>query len=444
MRWRRWFDRLRPAAIVAMAAAAGLAAGPGPGIAGAQEVTNPVINNFEIAPAGSLEWEMFDRLTYTHRSSPGDLPRLARLTVLESIAMYQNVRSDLPFTIMGARIEGEMTLLWDSAEIFFMSATPGDAAGLARARPLLSDVEAAYDRLGATLGAMPGIAPRAYFHLQDIASLLPVTNDLIDAMESDLGVPAPSLTATSALPAQSRQIAEELGGLIQALRDTKPAPPDRDALIADLEALVELLKGFERTLEAGGSGRDVIESSRLLRSRVWPIEAGFLRLARTPGLAARWRQIRQRIDALSDRFGPSRVIVPRPVVRPVVGVDRRLLARVDRAMTALDAFLAGEGSSVASPADGSPYREELGQLRRRLLLFRQRVAAGESPEALAGSLREIEDLNRRLGERARAEGRIFRGGIRLDARGLEATGQAVEKLRGLLPKAVDAARPPTP
>ena len=273
MWWRRWFDRLRPAAIVAMAAAAGLAAGPGPGIAGAQEVTNPVINNFEIAPAGSLEWEMFDRLTYTHRSSPGDLPRLARLTVLESIAMYQNVRSDLPFTMMGARIEGEMTLLWDSAEIFFMSAMLGDAAGLARARPLLSDVEAAYDRLGATLGAMPGSAPCAALpppgHRQPPAGHeRPDRRDGIRPRRA-----GPEFDGHVGTPAQSRQIAEELGGLIQALRDTKPAPPDRDALIADLEALVELLKGFERTLEAGGSGRDVIESSRLLRSRVWPIEA---------------------------------------------------------------------------------------------------------------------------------------------------------------------------
>jgi beta-glucosidase len=32
-------------------------------------------------------------------------------------------------------------------------------------------------------------------------------------------------------------------------------------------------------------------------------------------------------------------------------------------------------------------------LRSRLLLFRQQVAAGESPEALTRSLREIEDLN---------------------------------------------------
>jgi hypothetical protein len=438
---RRSWGRLRSIALFAVMGC--LAVGFGPDLVRAQGIANSVINGFEIAPAGSLEWEMLDRLAATNQYNPRDLPRLARLTVLESIAMYQNVRADLPQTMIGARIEGEMSVLWDAAELFYLSATPGDASSLVRARPMLATVEAAYEQVDATLGAMPGLSQRAAFHLQDIARLLPVMNALIDATEADLGVPS-TMPAPSALREQSRRIVDELGGLIRVLRDTQLAPTDRDALIADLDGLIDRLKEFDRMLAALPSGREIIDSLRLMRTRLWPIEARFLQLARTPGLGARWRQIRQRIDALSDRFGPSRVIVPRPVVRPVVGVDRRLLAQTDRAMAALDAFLAGEGSNLAPPADGSAYREELGQLRRRLLLFRQRVAAGESPESLTRSLREIEDLNRRLGERARAESRIYRGAIRLDARGLEATAQAVEKLRGLLPKAMDSARSPTP
>ena len=93
--------------------------------------------------------------------------------------------------------------------------------------------------------------------------------------------------------------------------------------------------------------------------------------------------------------------------------------------------MAAPASNKAAPAGGSQYREELGQLRRRLLLFRQQVAAGESAGSLARSLGEIEDLNRRLGERARSETRIFRGDTRLDTRGLQAATQAVEKLREL-------------
>jgi hypothetical protein len=232
--------------------------------------------------------------------------------------------------------------------------------------------------------------------------------------------------------------------LIQGLRDMKPAPPGRDALIDDLDGLIDLLKDFDRMLAARPSGREIIETLRLLRSRLWPIEARFLQLARNPQLADRWRQIRQRIDTLSDGFGRPRVIALKPVARPAVGVDRRLLAQADRAMTALDAFLSSDASNLAAPAGGSQYHEELGQLRQKLLVFRRQVAAGESPDELARSLREIEDLNRRLGERARPESRIFRGGIRLDTRGLQAPSQAVERLRDLMPKTAENARPPTP
>jgi hypothetical protein len=421
-----------------------LAVGLGPEIARAQDAANSVINGFEIAPAGSLEWEILDRLAATHQYNSRDLPRLARLTVLESIAMYQNVRADLPQTMIGARLEGEMSILWDSAELLYMTTTPGDAASLARARPMLATVEAAYEQVDATLGAMPGFSRQAAFHLRDIARLLPVMNALVDEMEADRGAPAPVVSEPAALRLQSRGIVADLGVLAQSLRDVNPAPPGRDALVADLDGLTDRLKEFDRMLGARPSGREIIDALRLTRTRLWPIETRFLQLARKPELAVRWRRIRQRIDALSERFGPARVIVPRPVVRPVAGVDRRLLAQADRALTALDAFLAGEGSNGAPPAGGSTFREELDELRRRLLLFRQQVAAAESPEALTRSLSEVEERNRRLGERAQSESRIFRGGVRLDPRGLEPTAQAVEKLRGLLPKATEAARPPAP
>ena len=55
-----------------------------------QDYANSVIAGFEIAPAGSLEAEMLGRLSVTGQYRPEDLPRLARLTVLESIAMYEN------------------------------------------------------------------------------------------------------------------------------------------------------------------------------------------------------------------------------------------------------------------------------------------------------------------------------------------------------------------
>ena len=86
-----------------------------------------------------------------------DLPRLARLTVLETIAMYQNVRSDLRETSIGARIEGEMSTLWDAAQLFYVSASypPPDLAGLNRSRAILADVNAAYQQVDSSLRATP-------------------------------------------------------------------------------------------------------------------------------------------------------------------------------------------------------------------------------------------------------------------------------------------------
>ncbi len=429
---RRSAGRFDPIAIITMAG--WLAIGLGSRGASGQTLANQVINNFEIAPAGSLERQVLDRLAVTQQYNPGDLPRLARLTVLESIAMYENLRADLRQTMMGARLEGEMSVVWDSAELFYNSVTPADPTALARARPFLTNVEAAVDRLGDTLGSMPGISPGAATHLRDIARLLPVMNAVLDAMETE-AVPAPQPIVpaldVAALREQVRLLVEDLRAAARSLGDLKPVPAGRDALIADLERLVDLVQGFDGLLAARSSPAEMVESLRLLRSHMWPIQARFLQLARTPELAGRWRRISQRMNAVSDRLDRPRVIVLKPSVeKAAAGVDRRLLAQADRAVAALDEFLATISSNDVA-AGGSQFREELGQLRRGLFLFRQRVASGEPADVLSRSLREIEESTRRVGERARAESRILRGRVRIDPRGLQATEQAVGKLRSL-------------
>jgi hypothetical protein len=267
-----------------MAVAGWLAVTACSGGASSQTVYNPVATSYQIAPAGSLEYEILDRLAYTHRYDWRDLPRLARMTVLESIALYESMLSDLPQTMTGARIEGEMSVLWNSAEFFYVSLAPADAPSLVRSRPLLSDVEEAYGRVDAILRSLPGISQRAALHLNDLARLLPAINALIDAMEAE-AVPAPAPVAPRLDPSvvreQARLLADDLRGTAKALRDAKPGPAGREALIADLDSLIELVQGFDRVLAAGG---DALESLRLVRSRLWPIEARYLLLAGPPDL----------------------------------------------------------------------------------------------------------------------------------------------------------------
>ncbi len=408
---RRWSRAIQHIAI--MTIAGWLAGAAGTGRASGQTAYNPVFTGDLYAPAGSLEQDIFNRLAYTHRYDWRDLPRLARMTVLESIALYESMLADLPNTLAGARVEGEMSVLWNAAEYFYIGVTPADAPSLVRSRPLLANVEAAYERVDAILAETPVRSQRVALHLYDLSRLLPAMNALIDTMESDLLVPAEAPAAPAldiaGLREQARRLADDMRGAARSLGAARPEPPGRDALIADLGDLVDLVEGFDRLLATGPPVRDAIESLKLVRSRLWPIEARYLQVATTPDLAGRWRSIRQRVNAISDRFDRSRVISLRPVPKLAAGVDRRLLAQADRAVVALDAFLANDGSSRAAAATGSAFPELIGRLRRRLLLFRQQVAAGESPAALAAALREIEDLNRRLGERARVEARIFRG-----------------------------------
>ncbi len=345
---------------LAMMLVAWLAAGPE--LARAQNLENPVINAFEISPAGSLEWEMLDRLAVTGQYYRDDLPRLARLTVLESIAMYENLRVDLRETSIGARLEGEMSQLWDAAEVFSVSANypPPDVAGLNRERALLADVNAAFLQIDSSLGRLPGVSTNAAIHLQDIARLLPVMNAVFEAIDAEVAppVPAPDNRAAdlAALRQQSRRLAEDLRGLAAELSKVVPAPAGRDALIEDMNGLIDLVQGFDRTLSANPSNKNLEDSLRLVRSRMWTVEARMVRLAGTPTLRGRWRQVRQRIDALSDQFGLPRVISLVRAVGPARGVDRKLVAQVDRAVATLDGFLAQAGAGLRRTEEGAAIR----------------------------------------------------------------------------------------
>jgi hypothetical protein len=400
-----------------------------------------LINDFEIAPAGSYEWDLLGRLWVTGRYESMDVFRLARLTVLESIAMYQNMRADLSGTMTGARLEGEMSALWDAAEFFYVGAGAGpmNFASLTQSRVLVADLGAAYRQVSVSLGSLPGLSPRAADHLQDVSRLLPTMESVLDAIETDVlgtGAPAPPANPPpdpAALREASRRLIPELQGLIQSVSESNPPPPGRDGLMAGLNGLLDLFQGFDRMLTAEPSAGDLVRSLRKVSNHMGSVEVQIVRLAGTPELARRWREFRQRIYALSDDLGLPRVISLVPAAPLAQGVDRKRLAPVDRAVAALDKFLseAVPGQDEATDA-GSRFRGDVAQLRRALLQFRQQVAANEPAERLSRSLREIEIMNRRLSDRARSESLISRGVTRLDARGFREPAQALEELHDLM------------
>jgi hypothetical protein len=421
-----------------------------PPAAPGQNLANPLINDFEIAPAGAYAWDLLGRLWVTGNYEPADLARLSRLTVLESIAMYQNMRSDLRETMIGARLEGEMSALWDAAEFFYVGAgsVPMDFASVTSSRIQLADLGDAYRRVDVTLGSLPGLSPRAAYHLQDISGLLPTMNDVLEAIAADVvgsvSAPAPRTIDLAAVREAARRLIQDLSGLIQRTRSGRLAPVERDGLIGDLSSLLDLVQGFDRMLSAEPSFRDLVRSLRLVRDRVGIVETRIARLAGTSEVSRQWRDLRQQINDLSDEFGLPRVINVVPATRPTQGVDPKLLAQIDRAVSSLDRFLTEGGTGPAEPDEGSRFRSDAAQLRRKLLLFRQHAAANESVGQLTTLLADIQAATRQLNERARAERRVDRGGFRLDAREFQEPAQAVDGLRDLLPRPEASAPRPTP
>ncbi len=393
----------------------------------AQFLANQPINNLEMAPAGSLEWSILNRLATMQRYDPRDLFRLARMTVLESIAMYENTLADLPLTMISAEREGELSRLWDAAELFYVAVTPSDPPSLIRSRPLLADVEETYARLSASLASMPGVSPRSAMHMKNLARLLPVMNALIDAMEADQGIVPVGASPRPDPTAGLGWFREQVRRLLDSLRDVRTAispGPDRQPILEDIDGLISQAQGLDGMLTDGSPRADFVASLRLIRSRLWPVQARTLQVSRGPAVAERWRVVRDRLNTLSDRLGRPRVIATQPATRPVAGVDRARLARADRAIAAVDEFAATLAGA------GARYQQEVAQLRRRLLMFREQVAAREPAEALSRSFDGIADLNRRISVRVRAEARVFRGDARrADPHAFETASEAVERLQ---------------
>jgi hypothetical protein len=143
---------------------------------------------FEAPASRNLESEMMSRISLSGQLEPGDLPRLARLAVLNSISMLVNVRTDLPNSPMGYQLDQELTSLWNSSEAFYevVSESSLDVESVAQAQYWLEAVVASQRSLEASLGELPGLSPRAAGNLQSFSRLLVPIGSVMGSIESGL------------------------------------------------------------------------------------------------------------------------------------------------------------------------------------------------------------------------------------------------------------------
>jgi hypothetical protein len=397
---------------------------------------------FQDPARGDLETEILNRLSETGEYEPGDLQLLARLAVLESISTLVNVRADMLGTVTGIQLEGELTTLWDASQSFYeiVSSAPLDQASLTRADEVFADVIAAQRSVDSTLGALPAMSTRANDHFQNLSRLLADVSPLIGSIESDLLDGTPPVASRAAnletMREQSQLLANDLVGLIDALKEEKPGRVKQDAaVVAELNDLLVLVQDFSRSLALDLPPKEAQASFRAARRRMWHVEARIIHLAWPASLDRQWRTARGRMNAISDEFGLPRVIVSAPVVQPAdrkaPETNRGLVAHLDHAVAWLDQVLAEQTPDLRQTPTGARFVNQTAQMRVQLLQLRRRAIANEPADKLLKSLNEIEQLNQQISDHASDLAQQKRTGL---AARYKNPAAAVSKLRSLVAK----------
>ncbi len=381
---------------------------------------------------------MKTRLALPDQLQPGDLARLARLAVLRSISMLVNVRIDLPDTALGNRLDEDITTLWDASEAFYesVSSSPLDGMSLARAQSFLVLVETAHRRVEASLGGFPAISIRAADDLRAFSRLQELIGSVMGSMESSLadaaGPVPPRPLSVDSWRRQAQLVANDLVALIARAGDAGRARPGRDPLMTELTDLLDRLQDFSRVLSIGPPLKEIQDSFRAARRQMWHVETRIIHLEWAVGLERPWRELRVRMNAISDEFGLPRVITMGPAARPLVGANRAVAAHVDHAVAWLDEFLADSGPGLRKTLAGSQFAADVTLLRSQLLKLRRSAIAGEAAARLSAPLQQIDQLNQQLSDRAAQLASQDANNTRV-AR-YRQSAEAINKISGLLAK----------
>jgi hypothetical protein len=451
-----------PRTALALALMAGLAPAVGPQAAFGQP---PIIAvgqpSFQTWAGPSYEAEVMERLALG-QPAPGDLERLSRLTVLQSIALAATLQADQRNSPLAVRLEGEIAELVNLAEAFEESvsappaelaarsligqqltgiqvprlydeaanAPPTDFQSLARSLELLAGVQRAFSTLESEQALLSGASPRVGAHLRGLARLIPALSSEMAAVEASAGF---SATGTAGVAPTGRlavlQVVQfDLAEVIRRLNEAPAVRPGQAALSDDMNHLFDLIQGFERLVRVEAPEPDLRAMFVPVLRRLRHVEAEAKRLDRSIAPSQEWRQARERIQAVAESFEIPRIVSPAAGGPPPAREDRALAAQIDRAVAELDAYL----NQPALAADVNPPATELqssvARLRLELLLFRQQIIASGLTARLTPRLREIQRLERDVSERTGFDRRVIRVGERPGGLRLEPVAAAIKAL----------------
>jgi hypothetical protein len=361
---------------------------------------------FQAPASDNLEAEMMRRISLSGALQPGDLARLSRLAVLNSISMLVNVRADIANSPRAFELEQELSSLWNSSEAFYEVVTeaPIDADSVGEAQYWLDAMSASQRNLQASLGVMPGFSARAAERLRAFSRLMVPIGSAMESIEADMTVTAdrspPRAIDLDAMRRDGQVVANALVALIRDAGDAGRGRAGRDAVMTELTDLLERVQSFSRLLAIQPSQKAIEDSFRAARRQMWRVQGRVNRVEWKPALERPWREVREQLHAISNKLGLPRVIEVAPSARPLTNQERAMAAHVDHAIAWLDEFIAVSGPRLRKTDDGSRFITDAIGLRNKILNLRRRAIAGDPPERLALMLKVIVELNEGLADRA--------------------------------------------
>ncbi len=390
--------------------------------------------SFQSIAGPSLEDELLYRMAFLGTGEPGDLDQLARLSELRSISTLANVQNDLRGSVTAVQLERENFALWNATDSFDQAVRylPADLQNLAWSQSLLTNTQAAFDRMNSSLGGLPALSPRGAFYLEGISRILPFQESGLQVIEAEIvppaGFPAVRRVNLAELRNQSRLLARELAELTQEIKQSRGNPSNRETAVIELSRFLELISGFDRMLDFGPTLPEITESFRLLIRGAWSAKAAVVRVAS----AEAWRPLHDRLRAISGVVQIPRAAGSRAAVRPVSRRTTDSLAVIDRAGALVTAAVGKPQHTDGNEPPASKLADQARRLQVKLLVLRQHVLTGDSIDELRGGLDEIEALSQQLGARAQPAPPLFRGGRRERTYNFEQVDRTIKRLRGSL------------
>src|SRR5262249_15330477 len=148
--------------------------------------------------------------------------------------------------------------------------------------------------------------------LRSLSRLLVPIGSAMGSIESSLldtaGANGGRVPDVGSLRRQTQLAANDLVSLIGKTGDAGRGRAARDAGMTQLTDLLERVQAFSRLLAIQPSLKAAQDSYRIVRRQTWRVENRLTHLEWRASLASPWRDVRDRLSAISNELGLPRVV----------------------------------------------------------------------------------------------------------------------------------------